>query len=196
MSFSSDGIPNHEYLDAYLADGRDGKYISGGVKSYSNDHTIPLVPTKLDTPQTTNSGTIGVSISGGVFFNPYEGDGSGTIAIDDQSEIDGIPFIDPCNGHPLPDGTVYHYHGVPYCVASAVDRDGEHSHIVGYLLDGYPIYGPQGEGGATPTDLDPCMGHFGSTPEFPEGVYHYHTLKTSPYVPNCFHGRATQGGRP
>jgi YHYH protein len=51
--------------------------------------------------------------------------------------------------------------------------------------------GPGGEGRTkvTAADLDECNGHVGATPEYPNGIYHYH-LKTdaTPYTPNCYHG--------
>ena len=89
----------------------------------------------------------------------------------------------------------YHYHGVPYCITDELDTDGEHSVLIGYLLDGFPIYGPQDMNGEEPTDLDECNGHFGPTPEFPEGIYHYHTTETPTYVPECYSGivNATSG---
>jgi len=37
-------------------------------------------------------------------------------------------------------------------------------------------------------DLDACNGHFSATPEFPEGVYHYHTTETYPFVQRCVNG--------
>ena len=39
------------------------------------------------------------------------------------------------------------------------EADGNHSPIVGFMIDGYAIYGPQGEDGDVPTDLDECGGH-------------------------------------
>jgi hypothetical protein len=186
--FESDGLPSHEYLDTYLADGRDGKYVAGGVKSYDSRHEFPLVPTAGDSPTQTRGGAIGVSISGAVFFNPYEGNGTQTVANDDNVMIDGIPFIDACGGHPLPNGTTYHYHGIPFCVTDAIDTPGEHSKIIGYLFDGYPIYGPNGEGGVAPTDLDACLGHVGATSEFATPTYHYHVTATSKYISECYTG--------
>lgn len=195
--FSSDGLPSHEYLDTYLADGRDGKYIAGGVESYNASFSFPLVPTPADTPSDTGNGAIGVAISGAVFFDPFEGDGSGTVANDDNSEIDGVPFIDACGGHPLPNAIQYHYHGIPFCITDVIDSPGEHSRIVGYLFDGYPIYGPQDVDGEPPSDLDACLGHTGPTPEFDEDTYHYHVSADANYISECLTGVATQtGGRP
>ena len=196
VTFVSDGLPSHEYLDVYLGDGADGKFIAGGVVAYDATHSFPLVPTASDTPTDTPNGTIGVSISGAVFFNPYEGDGSETVANDDNTTIDGIPFIDACGGHPLPNETTYHYHGIPFCVTDAVDTDGEHSQIIGYLFDGYPIYGPQDVDGEEPTDLDACMGHVGMTPDFDEPVYHYHVSSQANYISECYSGEAAVRARP
>lgn len=195
ISFRSDGLPSHEYLDSYLADGRDGKYIAGGVESYGASFSFPIVPTVADSASSTGNGAIGVAISGAVFFDPYEGDGSDTVANDDQSEIDGIPFIDACGGHPLPNAISYHYHGIPFCITDAVDADGEHSTLIGYLFDGFGIYGPQDTDGSEPTDLDACMGHTGATPEFGYDTYHYHVSSAANYISECLTGVAANNGR-
>ncbi len=191
VRFSSNGVPDHEVLDAYVADGRDGKYIAGGVSAYDATFSFPLEPTLNDTPTGTPFGAIGVAVSGAVFFDPFEGDGSGIVANDDQTEIDGVPFIDACGGHPLPNEISYHYHGIPFCITDALDTPGEHSALIGYLFDGVPIYGPQDVGGDAPTDLDECLGHVGPTPEFSADVYHYHVSAEANYISECFRGVAT-----
>ncbi len=196
MVFESDGLPSHEYLEVYLGDGQNGKFVGEPVTGYDARFEIPLVPTMLDAPVETPNGSIGVAISGAVFFDPFEGDGSGTVANDDNEVIDGIPFIDACGGHTIPDGTTYHYHGVPLCITDAIDALGEHSALIGYLFDGVPIYGPQDVDGEAPTDLDACLGHVGPTPEFDEDVYHYHTSLTPNYISECFAAEAVSAGGP
>ena len=188
LIFQSNGLPSHEYLDVYLGDGRDGKFIAGGVDAYDAYFEIPVVPLLAVTPTETPGGAIGVAISGAVFFDPYEGDGSGTIANDDNETIDGIPFIDACGGHPLPNGVSYHYHGIPFCITDAIDTAGEHSALIGYLFDGYPIYGPQDVDGSVPDDLDACLGHVGETPDHEGETYHYHVIPTANYISECFTG--------
>lgn len=188
LIFESDGLPSHEYLDVYLGDGRDGKFIAGGVDAYDARFQIPLVPQVADSPTETGNGAIGVAISGAVFFDPYEGNGSDTVANDDNETIDGIPFIDACGGHPLPNGVSYHYHGIPFCITDALDFIGEHSVIIGYLFDGFPIYGPQDVGGEEPDDLDACLGHTGATPEFEADTYHYHVTSSANYISECLTG--------
>jgi len=59
-----------------------------------------------------------------------------------------------------------------------------HSEILGYALDGYPIYGPYTCGGVLPDDLDQCNGHEHDDLE----GYHYHVTPTYPYIIGCFHG--------
>ncbi len=191
FTFASNGLPSHEVLDQYLGDGPDGKFLASGAVETPTTISIPLVPTVADSPTETGNGAIGVSVSGAVFFDPYEGDGSDTVANDDNATIDGVPFIDACGGHPIPNGTTYHYHGIPFCITDALDTAGEHSAIIGYLLDGHAIYGPQDVGGDEPADLDECMGHTGPTPEFEEDTYHYHVSSTANYISECLIGEYT-----
>ena len=38
-------------------------------------------------------------------------------------------------------------------------------------------------------DLDECNGHTGATPEFPEGIYHYHITAEFPFLPRMWRGK-------
>ncbi len=207
--FVSNGIPSHELPDEFLVP-MEGSFtppvtedevsvVSTDVAVVESpiDVDITLNPVYSDTPTDTGLGIIGVAISGAQLFNDYEDQDREFVAVDDAFSIDGVGFVDSCNGHPLAlnaDGTGqgdYHYHGVPYCITDDIDVDGEHSTILGVVLDGFPFYGPQDEGGViiTSDDLDECSGHVGPTPEFPEGIYHYHlTEDRSPYTIDCYHG--------
>ncbi len=51
------------------------------------------------------------------------------------------PSFDACLGHAPPNGE-YHHHQNPICLYTA--NAAEHSPIVGYAFDGYPIYGAYG----------------------------------------------------
>ena len=55
--------------------------------------------------------------------------------------FEGISF-DTCLGHPAPNGE-YHNHVNPRCLYDAADST-HHSPIIGYMLDGYPMYGAYG----------------------------------------------------
>lgn len=63
--------------------------------------------------------------------------------------------------------------------------------MIGVLEDGFPVNGNLGLAGAIVTneDLDECSGHVEATPEFPEGIYHYHlTADEAPCMIDCYHG--------
>jgi len=187
MTIQSNGVPSHETLDFYAVGNR---VINDSTASQNYSFTLPLQPQLAASTTNTGAGIIGIAISGAAFFNPYEGD-QVTYALESNFNVDGAPFIDPCNGHATPNNGMYHYHGIPYCISDAIDTPGQHSRLVGYLLDGFPIYGPQDASGVTPSNLDACNGHFGSTPELSEGIYHYHTTAVRPYVPTCYAGEVT-----
>lgn len=194
FTFESDGLPDEiygGYLDAYVYKSRDGNGIAT-LESVENNFVLPLNPEFIDVEEfeITNQGSIGVIISGAVLYNPYEGGGDSDIyAVEDNFEIDGVPFVDSCGGHPdVPGKYTFHYHGIPYCVTDVVDVPDEHSVLIGYLFDGFPIYGPQGEEGEVPTDLNECNAHFGATPEFPDGIWHYHLTEERPYSIECYVG--------
>jgi hypothetical protein len=211
FQFVSNGLPSHELADQYLVPGGDftppvdasevtAFNAADVVTETPLDVSIPLNPVYSDTVTDTNLGMIGVVISGAQMFNDYEDPTRTFVAVDDNFTIDGVSFVDSCNGHPLAlnvGGGNYHYHGVPYCITDGIDVAGEHSHVLGFLLDGFPLYGPQDTDGSTLVtgDLDECNGHVGPTPEFPNGIYHYHLKEDqSPYTPDCYHGEVTVAG--
>lgn len=211
FTYTSNGIPAHELPDQFLipdgqpdpsvavpeATARDSDEV---VTETPLDVTIPTGPVYSDTVTQTSLGTIGVLISGAPLFNDYENPDRSLVAIDDNFSVGGVDFLDACNGHPLAMGQgTYHYHGVPYCITDTLDTPGEHSKVLGFLLDGFPVYGPQDTGGVKVTTasagLDECNGHVGPTPEFPNGIYHYHLKDDkSPYTPDCYHGEVSTTG--
>jgi hypothetical protein len=196
ITIDGGGVPDHDVLDLYAVPGGSTLSMDGTIATGSV--SIRKTPVMAASPTDTGLGVIGVAISGGWFFNPYEGDGT-SVALDSNFEVDGVPFIDSCNGHPLPSDLQYHYHGIPYCITDVIDSSGEHSVLLGVLRDGFPMYGPQDEDGEAPGDLDGCSGHTGATPEFLDGIYHYHVTETAPYIVTCFSGEvdaSTGGGGP
>lgn len=191
MTVQSNGLPNHEILALYQAlsivDNQTIYTVEPLAQSMSV--VIPLQPKLAEVKTPTKIGLIGIAITGALIYSPFEADGK-TYAMEGNFLRDGIPFLDTCNGHPNPLAIQYHYHGIPYCITEMLDREGEHSYLLGYLLDGFPVYGPQGEGGVwlSASDLDECNGHFGPTPEFPNGIYHYHFTQDRPYSSPCYAG--------
>jgi hypothetical protein len=50
-------------------------------------------------------------------------------------------------------------------------------------MDGFPIYGPYENGEAIVNDdLDVYHGHVSVTPDFPNGIYHYHANQDYPWI--------------
>ena len=126
--------------------------------------------------------------------------------------------------HPEDGETILDYDiSTPAAVAQNT-ANGSHSPVIGVAMDGYPIYGlwgyddqmnvvemkssyklKEGETGYNGIDdyvydqglghLDVCNGHFGPTPDFPDGIYHYHSTMMNgvgemgfPYFLLCYHG--------
>jgi len=157
--------------------------------------SMTLSPTKAPVATSTSLGPIGILVNGAVIFNPYEGDGK-TIAVTGNvfvTDANGMKwgFLDVCNGHPGMGG-MYHYHGMPPCVTSVIDEANGPSHILGIAYDGFLIYGDRDINGGiiSTTELDSCNGITSTTPEFPQGIYHYVLTeeKNNKSTINCFSG--------
>ncbi|HET6879776.1 MAG TPA: YHYH protein [Pirellulales bacterium] len=139
---------------------------------------LPLEPRLAEAITSVPMGPIGVALNGVVFFNPFEMGGRN--AVDGYSEV----WLDSCCGHPQQQG-VYHYHKYPSCVKSPFADDGkQHSPVIGFAFDGFPVYGPYEDEGLMAKDLtggralDVCNGH-----QDDARGYHYHvTPGRFPYI--------------
>lgn len=153
----------------------------GGVTFSKNPNTIveqnatfkiPLNP-KLDVAHAaTPLGAIGIALDGVPFFNQYAAGGSPL-----SNEIGGF---DQYWAHPQNMG-VYHYHVEPLYLTTVKSTK---SGLMGFLLDGFPVYGPKEENGSTVTNstLDVYHGHTHVTVDYPAGIYHYHFTSEAPYL--------------
>ncbi len=138
---------------------------------------IPAFPTVAATHAATPMGVIGVALDGVPFFNQYAA--GGTLIAD---EIHGF---DQYWAHPQMSG-MYHYHVEPKFLTQVYAT--RHS-LLGFLLDGFPVYGPEENDGSIPTGLDEFHGHTHTTTEYPAGIYHYHFTADAPYLNgNGFYG--------
>ena len=139
---------------------------------------LPLEPKLNDQITRLPMGPIGTAVNGVVYFNPFEQGGMN--AVEGYSEV----WLDSCCGHPQQAG-VYHYHKYPVCVKSPFKDNGkQHSPVIGFAFDGFPIYGPYESDGLMAKDatseltLDSCNGHTDSV-----RGYHYHvTPGRFPYI--------------
>ena len=133
-------------------------------------------------------GSLGVLINGVNIFGVGSPCGFGSPCPEDDQQapslyVDAVESeghtTDQCAGHSSPTGE-YHVHSNLGFNSSAgrhecklpIDTLGEHSELLGWMFDGYGIYGQLSENGLVPTDLDECGGHThninGSL------IYHYH----------------------
>lgn len=164
----SNGIPDHDTGPFPNA------HNPNRIRAQNYTFRIPRHPQPADHVTRLPMGPIGVAINGVPFYIPYNREGADAA----KNEV-----FDECCGHPDERGR-YHYHIYPKCIhTSFVDKPGEHSPLIGYAFDGYPIYGPNGDGGKPPTDLDECNGHWDSV-----RGYHYHVTRTFPYILGGYHG--------
>jgi hypothetical protein len=175
----TDGVPDHSspYFNAtdaqyapYDGDNSNFQLNPNRIAEQSWVFRIPAEPSEAANKSATPLGAIGVATNGVAIFNQYAGP--------NQPLTFEIDSFDQFNGHPQQTG-VYHYHIEPLHLTIESGKDV----LVGFLLDGFPVYGPE-EGGAviTNADLDEYHGHTSATPDYPDGIYHYHVTAQDPYI--------------
>jgi hypothetical protein len=185
----SDGIPTHK---TGTFPNRDNP---NRIRKQDYVFKIPRRPNLAARPTKLPMGPIGVAINGVPFYNPYNREGN------DAVEGPFAEVFDSCCGHPDQLGR-YHYHKYPLCVKSPFrDEPGQHSPLIGLAFDGFAIYGPNGQNGQPPADLDECNGHTDA-----ERGYHYHVTSKFPYILGAYRGEVDRsnfdqrgrfaGGRP
>lgn len=144
-------------------------------------YSLPRRPRRARRASCLSGGPIGIAVNGVAIFNALDAQDRDAVAHEVQ---------DRCGGHPQQSG-VYHYHSIPACL-SRRDSKRSHSRLVGFALDGFPIYGPRGARGKllTNDDLDACHGHVGWV--WLDGrrqrTYHYHATREYPYTLGCYRG--------
>lgn len=145
--------------------------------------TFDAVPTVNAQPSCVGFGATGISLTGSAIYQ-----GSSTVGTDASA----YEMLDSSGGHT--DGTeTYHYHYLAENVLAELDPDnGEHSKLMGYIQDGFGIFGPRGEDGEVlaSADLDECHGHTHDI-EWDNQIrnmYHYHWTYDFPYNVGCLKG--------
>lgn len=147
-------------------------------------------------------GSLGVFENGVFIFGVGSPCGFGSDCPDENSAapseyVDAVESeghtVDSCGGHAAPTGHYHMHSGLSLDVASQrqacglpLDTSGDHSVRLGWMFDGFGIYGRYSQGGLVPKDLDECNGH---THEI-DGVmtYHYHLPDAFPWTIGCFKG--------
>jgi hypothetical protein len=183
ITIKTKGLPDHKspyYSTGNILHESFSGTTFGGVNFQKNPNNIleknyvfkiPLNPTEASVKKATPLGPIGVSLNGVPLFNQYAGP--------NQPLTNEIVSFDRYWGHPAPGG-VYHYHVEPIYLTN--EKVGK-SALLGFLLDGFPVYGPQENGNpVVESSLDAYHGHKHATSDFPAGIYHYHVTNNDPYI--------------
>jgi hypothetical protein len=184
-------LPDHKspyYKGTQWADTQYEAYNGTNTSFVQNPNTIaeadvtykiPLSPAQATNHHATPGGPIGVALNGVPLFNQYNGQNAPL-----TTEINSF---DQYLGHPQMQG-MYHYHAEPTYLTTKKGKDA----LIGFLLDGFPVYGPQENGKTIGNgDLDVYHGHFSVTADYPKGIYHYHITAADPYINgNGFYGTA------
>ncbi len=186
----------HKYDSVYNGTQRLGSAGNNKIEAQSIIMKMPINPTSANTKTATSFATIGLALNGVSFFNENAAPG-------DEITEELFTF-DQCSGHPQQQG-VYHYHVDPVCLIRdlggnvnsetiTVDNktyqwledDGSNgSLLLGFLKDGFPVYGPVGNDekdcsgiNIDTSTIDQYNGHSHCTAEFDSAIYHYH-VKTA-----------------
>lgn len=132
-------------------------------------------------------GPIGVAVNGIMFHNPF----------DEHVYQDAVWRLDRCCGHPSPLQR-YHYHKYPVCLYTPWSDEGkEHSPLIGFAFDGFPVYGPYESAGELAKEskhnpLNAFNGHFDE-----QRGWHYHvTPGKYPHLIGGFWGEMEMKNRP
>jgi YHYH protein len=185
ITFKTRNLPDHKspyyatsnaLYEAYTGTTFGGTTFSKNPNSISEISAtvkIPLNP-KVDAAHAaTPLGPIGIALNGVALFNQYAGPNN-------QALTGEIAGFDKYYGHPQNSG-VYHYHVEPLYLTTVKSTK---SGLMGFLLDGFPVYGPQEENGTAviSSQLDVYHGHTHATMDYPNGIYHYHFTADAPYL--------------
>ena len=180
ITIKSNGLPNHKTPywgvgNALYEDFPTGYHanVNTSMTAHNYAMTIPAKPVVSSTHEETSLGAIGLALNGVPIYNDREG---GNVALDALT----ITTFDYPGAHPGP-GMDYHYHTTGRYTTT------DDANLVGFLRDGFPIYGRKDKDGSYPSNLDPYGGHTASTTDFPDGIYHYHAsnvnyLNTGYYI--------------
>ncbi|TDE12850.1 YHYH protein [Dyadobacter psychrotolerans] len=192
ITIKTNGLPDHK--SAYYATSNSlyekfsgttfGNYTfsknPNTISSQTLTFKIPLNPQVASSHAATPLGPIGVALNGVPIFNQYAGPS--------QPLTSEIVSFDQYWGHPQQTGQ-YHYHVEPLYLTTVKATK---SSLLGFLLDGFPVYGPEENGTVVLNSaLDAYHGHTGITADYPKGIYHYHITSTDPYINGSgFYGTA------
>ncbi len=187
LVMKSKNLPNHP--TAVFPD--RSRFLDGNpnvIREQRDTWSIPLEPLPnpnraaamtMENKRGLPMGPIGVAVNGVVFFNPF----------DHIAEADAVWRLDRCCGHPSP-GSEYHYHKYPVCVNTPWADDGsEHSPLIGFAFDGFPVYGPYEAKGVLAKDSkDNPLNEYNLHEDDARGPHYHVTPGTFPHIVGGYWG--------
>jgi len=180
------------------------------LEAQDDEWTIPLEPELAGTlTEIPLLGLAAFTLTGLHIYGPNEGDFPDPFGDPIYNDI-----VDACLGHTA---AAYHAHGlVTTCIVEEAPADGsEADPLIGYALDGFPIYGRYGCADADCTDIVEYQSGWEQTGDpttyawdnheyvasddaevldecnghvGPGGDYHYHETAGFPYILGCYAG--------
>lgn len=183
---TGNALPDHPTGVFPITPGSDAYRYDGNPNIISEHeilYTFAEIPEIAQESSCVPFGPSGISLSGSAIYH-----GASTLGNDAAAH----EMLDRFGGHT--DGTErYHYHFPAQDLQDHIHpHTSGHSAIMGYMLDGFGIYGPHGEDGEilSSADLDECHGHTHSVLWDGEMIelYHYHWTYDFPYNIGCFKG--------
>ena len=144
---------------------------------------VPLRPVRA-AQVTTIDAAVGVAVNGVPIYDYTSQNTNDLSTYDPKFDTKLTGELDACNGH-SGRGDDYHYHASPTCMVAAMANKGPGA-ILGWGLDGYPLYGNTApDGSVLPAGaLDVC-----NAMADPAYGYRYHTSDGHPYIIQCLVGQ-------
>jgi hypothetical protein len=203
VTINSNGMPSFPFV----------KMTPNALKAQNWVWHIPLSPKVAPSITSIKNvlGTLGLTVSGLPIYGPTEGPQPASQAYGDPAYN---KILDSCGGHTGP-ASEYHHHAISLIAACNLSEQT----VVGYALDGFPIYSNVGcvDKACTQTVKltsgyvmtgDPktyswdAYTYVKSTKPTvldecngrvePDGTYGYHVTSTFPYIIGCFKGTPTR----
>jgi hypothetical protein len=183
---SGNALPNHPTGIFPIQQGTAARQYDGNpniISEHEVNYTLPALPEMAASPSCVGFGPAGISLTGSAIYH-----GASTLGTDAAAH----EMLDRFGGHT--DGTErYHYHFPAQDLQDHIHpHEQGHSVLMGYMIDGFGIYGPYGENGELlkSKDLDECHGHAHSVLWDGQMVnlYHYHWTYDFPYNIGCYKG--------
>jgi hypothetical protein len=185
VKVTSNGLPVREPTGTFPIAPTDSAYQydtnPNHIAAQHLEFDIPASPAPAEEPGCLPMGMIGFTTTGVAFYNALDAAGRDAAAHEVQ---------DNCDGHPQ-SSAQYHYHNASPCIPG-YDRDT----LVGWALDGYPIFGMKNADGTwvTNADLDACHGRAERlTADGRTYSYAYRLTREYPYTLGCFTGQLLPG---